>query len=97
MSAPTFEQKMAARRAGTVEVTVHPPAPVDGEPETRIAAKLARHAVEGRTEEERAAEAKAKAEAEESDKAKAKAKADDEAAEKKAAAEAKAKAEAAKK
>jgi hypothetical protein len=55
----TPEQKMAAREAGTVLVTVHPapePAKLDG-----LAAKQARHAVEGKTEEQREAEAKAKA------------------------------------
>ena len=54
----TPAQKMAAREAGTVSVTVGPaPSP---ESLTGLAAKQARHAVEGRTEEQRAAEAKAK-------------------------------------
>lgn len=64
----TPAEKMAARAAGTTEVTVHalPATPFAGYPDTpegRIKAKQDRHAKEGRTEAQRDAEAKAKADA----------------------------------
>lgn len=66
----TPAEKMAARAAGTTEVIVTPaklpeiPAFDPNDPEARIRAKQARHAVEGRTEKQRQAEAKAKEDAE---------------------------------
>jgi hypothetical protein len=55
----TFDEKMAARRAGTVEVNVGPAPKLAGSDPGGIEAKLARHRAEGKTEAERAAEAKA--------------------------------------
>lgn len=45
---PTFAEKLAARAAGTVEVTVHKLSPTGGAALTGVAAKLARHAQEAK-------------------------------------------------